>query len=65
MRLVLDTNVVTSGFLRDGPPRQLLKVAREERLRLYTGPTLLLELADILTRPKFERSLAAAQMYIY
>ena len=62
MRVVLDTNVVVSGFLWDGVPRQLLHAAREKKLQLYTSTTLLLELTDILGRAKFARKLAAAQL---
>ena len=64
MRVVLDTNVVVSGFLWGGVPRQLLQAARENRLRLFTSTPLLLELTDILGRAKFARKLAAAQLSI-
>lgn len=64
MRVVLDTNVVVSGFLWDGISRQLLQVARKKRLQLYTSTTLLLELTDILGRSKFSRKLAAAQLSV-
>ena len=64
MRAVLDTNVVTSGFLWGGVPRQLLQVAREKQLRLFTSTTLLLELSDILARAKFARKLTDAQLSI-
>ena len=64
MRVVLDTNVVVSGFLWGGVPRQLLQAAREKKLQLYTSTPLLLELTDILGRAKFARKLAAAQLSI-
>ena len=64
MRVVLDTNVVVSGFLWDGVPRQLLHAAREKKLQLYASTPLLLELTDILGRAKFARKLAAAQLSI-
>jgi len=64
VRLVLDTNVVTSGFLWGGVPRQLLEAAREKRLQLYTSTTLLLEFTDILGRAKFARKLAVAQLSV-
>ena len=54
MRLVLDTNVVASGLLWDGTPRVLLTAGRERRVALFTSPTLIRELADILLRKKFE-----------
>lgn len=64
MRIVLDTNVVASGFLWGGVPRQLLQAAREKRLQLFTSTPLLLELTDILGRAKFARKLAAAQLSV-
>ena len=64
MRVVLDTNVVASGFLWGGVPRQLLQAAREKKLQLCTSTTLLLELTDILGRAKFARKLAAAQLSV-
>ena len=60
MRLVLDTNVVVSGLLWHGPPRQVLDVARGGTVALFTTPSLLAELQDVLTRPKFASRLAAA-----
>lgn len=64
MRVILDTNVVVSGYLWGGVPRQLLQAARQNRLRLFTSTPLLLELTDILARVKFARKLAAAQLSI-
>ena len=64
MRVVLDTNVVVSGFLWGGVPRQLLQASRENRLRLFTSTPLLLELTDILGRTKFAHKLATAQLSI-
>lgn len=52
--------VVTSGLLWTGTPRQLLNEARKQELQLFTSRTLLLELADILSRRKFARKLTAA-----
>ena len=60
MRLVLDTNVVISGLLWQGPPRQLLDAARAGRASLYTSAMLLEELQEVLSRPKFATRLAAA-----
>jgi hypothetical protein len=64
VRVVLDTNVIVSGFLWGGVPRQLLQAARENRLRLFTSTPLLLELTDILGRAKFARKLTAAQLSV-
>jgi uncharacterized protein len=64
VRVVLDTNVVASGLLWGGVPRQLLQATREKKLQLYTSTTLLLELTDILGRAKFAHKLTAAQLSI-
>ena len=59
MRLVLDTNVVISGFLWDGPPRRLISYGRKPGVTLFTSASLLAELIDTLSRPKFEKKIAA------
>jgi putative PIN family toxin of toxin-antitoxin system len=64
VRAVLDTNVVASGLLWGGAPRQLLQAAREKKLHLYTSTPLLLELTDILGRVKFAHKIAAAQLSV-
>lgn len=60
MRVVLDTNVVASGLLWGGVPRQLLQAGGDQQAQLYTSTVLLLELTDILGRAKFARKIAAA-----
>lgn len=59
MRLVLDTNVAASGLLWGGVPGQFLDAAQTGELELFTSTRLLAELAGILTRAKFAKSLAA------
>lgn len=52
MRIVLDTNVLISALLWRGTPYQLLQIIRQrDGLQLYSSPTLLAELTDVLTRP--------------
>jgi putative PIN family toxin of toxin-antitoxin system len=58
MRVAPDTNVVVSGLLCQGPPRQILDAARAGRITLFTTSILLLELQDVLQRPRFARRLA-------
>jgi putative PIN family toxin of toxin-antitoxin system len=59
MRLVLDTNVVTSALLWRGVPYQLLQILRQRsNLQLYCSAALLEELADVLTRPSLTKQLA-------
>jgi putative PIN family toxin of toxin-antitoxin system len=53
LRVVLDSNVIISGFLFGGPPEQLLKMAMGERVRCFTSLAILDEVRDVLCRPKF------------
>ena len=59
MRLVLDTNVVVSGLIWSGPPRQLLDLARRGRVTLFSSGVLLDELGSVLERDKFAAFLAS------
>ena len=43
MRLVLDTNVVISGLLWGGLPRQLLELGRDGQVELFTSSVLLID----------------------
>ncbi len=59
MRVVLDTNVVTSALLWRGTPYQLLQAIRQSpSIQLYTSAELLEELADVLSRPSLAGRLA-------
>jgi putative PIN family toxin of toxin-antitoxin system len=60
MRVVLDTNSIVSGLLWRGAPRFVLDLARAGKLELFTSPTLLAELYEVLSRPKFAARRAAA-----
>ncbi len=63
MRVVADTNTVVSGLLWDvGSPRQLIDAAFAGKLDLYTSPVLLDELADVLSRAKFDRKITASTL---
>ncbi len=62
MRVVADTNIVVSGLLWRGKPRQILDAARDGIIELFTSPTLLEELEEVLTRPKFGAMLEAADV---
>jgi uncharacterized protein len=59
MRVVLDTNVVTSALLWRGASYQLLQAIRQApSIQLYTSAELLEELADVLSRPSLAGRLA-------
>ena len=62
MRLVLDTNVVVSGLIWGGPPRQLLVLGRSGRVTLFSSAILLDELIDVLKREKFSALLASQEI---
>jgi hypothetical protein len=64
MRLVLDTNVVISGLLWNGNPRQILDAARAGRVELFTSRPLLEELTTVLERRKFEGKITASGLPI-
>jgi len=59
VRLVLDTNIVVSGLIWGGVPRQLLDLGRDGRVIFFTSSVLLDELADVLEREKFAALLAS------
>jgi putative PIN family toxin of toxin-antitoxin system len=62
MRLVLDTNTVVSAILWEGAPKSLFTEIRGRGIALFTSPPLIAELADILSRRKFDKQLAAARL---
>jgi uncharacterized protein len=58
-RLVLDTNVVVSALLWNGPPRRVMEQAFEPgTVELFSSAVLLDELAHTLAYPKFAARLA-------
>ncbi len=64
MRLVLDTNVVVSGLLWHGPPREIMRVAFRGDVLIFTSVPLLVEVAKTLGEPKFEKEIAASTLTV-
>jgi putative PIN family toxin of toxin-antitoxin system len=65
LRLVLDTNIIISGLLWSGAPRQLLdKASDDPNIRLFTSEALINELRTSLGYRKFEKRLSQAGMAI-
>ena len=62
MRVIADTNIVVSGLLWRGNPRQVLDMARMGTIDLFTSAALLAELEDVLSREKFAWRLASASV---
>ncbi len=61
MRLVLDTNIVISGLLWNGPPRRLLDAAISGTVDIYTSAVLVTELRQALAYPKFTRRMESGK----
>jgi len=64
VRLVLDTNVVASGLLWQGPPNRLVEEAFDGKIDLATSPALLVELDGILQRAKFSHQIAKQSLSV-
>ena len=64
MNIVLDTNTVISGLFWRGAPRQILDLARSGAITLFTSPSLLAELSDVLAREKFSVRLEQADVSV-
>ena len=62
VRLVLDTNVVVSALIWDGPPERLLDLAVSGEIALFSSAVLLDELARVLERGKFIAALASRDL---
>lgn len=52
-RVVLDSNVIISGFLFGGRPARLLEYALVGRIACFTSLPILDEVREVLQRPKF------------
>lgn len=59
MRLVLDTNIVISALLWNGPPRSLLDAAIGGMVDIYTSAVLATELREALAYAKFAKRITA------
>ena len=62
MRVVADTNVVISGLFWRGPSRSILDAAHSGLVQLFTSAPLLVELEEVLNRPKFVAKLKQANV---
>lgn len=59
MKLVIDTNVLISGSLWQGPSARLISAALAGHAQIYLSITLLMEFREALQRPQFAQRLAA------
>ena len=53
MRIVCDTNVLISGIVFGGLPRQVLEALITGRARGFLSPAMEKDLREVLSRPKF------------
>lgn len=58
MRVVLDTNILISGLLFGGPPFEVLSLAESSVIQVITADAALVELLEVLNRPKLSGRLA-------
>lgn len=63
-RLVLDTHVLVSAFLWQGRPGQLLDLAGEKEVQLFTSRALFDELAATLNKKKLTKYVAATGLSV-
>jgi putative PIN family toxin of toxin-antitoxin system len=61
VRIVLDTNIVISGLLWNGPSHELLANLDLNSVALYSSFPMLAELAKVLHRTKLARQIASSQ----
>lgn len=56
IRVVLDTNVIISGALFGGLPREVLQTAIDHRISVFIGDDIIEEISGVLQRPKFRKT---------
>ncbi len=64
MTVVIDTNVILSGILFGGKPKQALEMALSGSIQLAISESLIIELQGVLQRPKFELSAQLVQTIV-
>ena len=57
MKVLLDTNIWSSGLLWGGNPRKIIQLAIAEKIVLYSSKLLIDELQTTLAYPKLQRRL--------
>ena len=63
-RIVIDANVVISGFLFGGNPARVLHAVHERKARCFTSLPILDEVRGVLQRPKFGLSPEEALSFV-
>ncbi len=56
IRVVLDTNVIISGALFGGLPRDVLQAAIDHKIDVFISDDMVAEVSGVLHRPKFRKT---------
>lgn len=56
IRVVLDTNVIISGALFGGLPREVLQAAIDHKISVFISDDIIEEISGVLHRPKFRKT---------
>lgn len=59
IKVIPDTNIIISGLLWHGDPRQILNLAEAKEIELYGSEETYKEFCDVIKRPKFQKILAS------
>ena len=54
MKVVLDNNVLISGIFWKGAPHEIIRLAEEDKIEIFTSLEILKELFGVLKREKFK-----------
>jgi len=53
LRVVADSNVLVSALLWTGTPYEIIKLAENKKIKLYSSLPIIEEISEVLIRPKF------------
>ncbi len=62
MKVLLDSNIWISGLLWGGKPRQIIQLAQQKQILLYSSELLIKELEATLAYPKLQRRLVTLEI---
>jgi len=60
VKLVIDSNVIISGALWEGPSAKLLSAILDGKAQMFVSDALLREIQEVLGRPRFAERLTAS-----
>jgi uncharacterized protein len=64
-RVVLDTSVLVSALIGEGPPFRLLRGVQEGEFEMVLSPLLVAELERVLKRPKFRHYAGPEDTHVF